>query len=146
MSSLISSLDKGNLSAVFDSLHDTFSKPIYVYTENKEGVTVDENTYNPVFGDSNTSLISNDIVLVKTLIYARVMYENKQVEDNLAGGVTNVPISRGHLRLKISKNDWALVKNSVRIEIDEELFILDSDPKNQGPFISNYKMIYVKRE
>lgn len=125
-------------------MHDSFAKEIFVYTEDKMPAASNESEFNPIFEES--TITTAEVILVKTSIMARVKYEDKQIEDNFAGSSSNVPISRGKVRIKIHKDDWALVKNSARIEIDDDLFILDTDPKNAGPFVSNYKLVYLKRE
>ena len=145
MSSLISSIDKNIISSVFDDLHDTYGKEVYVYTRDQGSQVVDESNYNPIFGANDSAeSISNDVVLIKTAILARVNYDPRQTEDNLTVGVSNIPISRGRVRLKVHNNDWDLVKNSVKIEIDNDLFVLDTDPDNLGPFTNNYKCACTK--
>ena len=73
--------------------------------------------------------------------------ENKQKEDIVDGkGQMNLVASEGKVRIKVKSTAYEKIKICSRIEVDGNLYVVDSDPKVVGPFDAQFYSIYLKRE
>jgi hypothetical protein len=143
MSSFLSPIQKATIDSNLDRLHDTFGVDIYVYIAKQEDTTSDSE-FNALYGTSNTELsASYTRILVRHTIKARVKYFPNQVEGLLP---SNLPDSRGKVRIKISPEDYEKVKICTKIEIDDVFYQVDGDAAIEGMFSNNYYTIYLSRE
>lgn len=148
MASLLTSSQKTAIQSALSEVHDTFSRDIYAYIETQVATRPATLNYNPLYGRvKDTAKVSSQTELVKHTIKARVSYAPSQGESVVdAGAQFNLTASQGKVRIKIDAVDYEKIKDSVRIEIDEELYVLDSDAKNVGPFSTQYYTVFLKRE
>lgn len=145
MSSLISSEEKTSIQSVFDDLHDTFARDIYVYVKAKQTANWSQN---PFYQTSNVSSdLSGEEKFDKFTYTARVQYKNDQNEDVFdASAQAGLSTSEGEVRIKVNNAAKEKIKNCSYIEIDNNLYLLDSDDKGIGPFSIQYYMFYLKRK
>jgi hypothetical protein len=154
MTDLISSADKVKYDAVFDDLHDTFSKIIYVYkifNERFIGINLNQ-SYNGLYDQAlnknelgTASDIAEQVRKIETK--ARVQYISKQsdVEDSSTGQQTALQFPVGSIRLKIKPEAFELIKDAKEIEVDGELFNLDTDSSKSGMFSIRHHIVYLKK-
>ena len=90
---------------------------------------------------------SNDNILTKYTFAARIFYNNRQPEEIIdANAQMNLMASDGKIRIKVKSDAYEKIKICSRIEVDDGLFIVDSDPKIIGPFDPQFYSIHLKRE
>lgn len=144
MGSFFTDAQKANISSLFDDLHDTFEKDVYVFIEEATSLISSVN-YNSTYGRSlNQSKGVSDKVLTKYTISARVHYFKKGEEDVMDD--TGLPSSENVIRLKVDKAGLEKLKIATFIEVDGVKCSIVSDPEGIGPFDINYYKVYVKRD
>lgn len=140
--SILSATEKSSIDSVFDAMHDTFKRTIYMYVEEQQSVDLSDN--NPLFGGGTPTVRTE---LVQYTGEARVKYINDQRDVPAGYSVDNDLIrSNGLVRLKVNSTDKELLKKASRIEVDDILWTLDGSPKPIGPFARNYFEVYLIRE
>ena len=147
MASLLTDAEKSAVQSALSDMHDTFARNIYVYVEETSSVPVELN-YNPLYGRrKNTAKISSEQTLTKYTYSARIFYKNEHKEDIVDGnGQMNLMASEGQIRIKVKSDAYEKIKICSRIEVDDELYVVDGDPKIIGPFDAQFYSIYLKRE
>jgi preprotein translocase subunit SecD len=148
MASLLTPSQKQAIQSALSEVHDTFARDIFVYIEKQVATRPATLNYNPLYGRAKDSAkVSSQTELTKHTVKARVSYAPSQGESIVdAGAQFNLTASQGKIRNKIDSAGYEKVKDSTRIEIDDELYILDSDAKNLGPFSTQYYTVFLKRE
>ena len=148
MASLLTSSQKASLQKVFVNVHETFARDIYVYVEKQISTRPTMSSFNPLYGQAkDNSQVAGQTVLTKHTYKARIMHENNQAENVLDGSAQmNLKSSEGRVRIKVDSEAAEKIKICSRIEIDDVLYVVDSDAKNVGPFSPTYYMFYLKRE
>ena len=107
-----------------------------------------ELNYNPLYGRTkNTAKISSENQLTRYTYSARIYYKNEQKEDIIDGnGQMSLLASEGQIRIKVKSDAYEKIKICSKIEVDDELFIVDGDAKVIGPFDAQFYSIFLKRE
>ena len=148
MASLLTDAEKTDLQSALSDVHDTFARNIYVYVEQGGATAPEELNFNPLYGrKKDTSKISSNISLTKYTYAARIFYENRQKEDIVDGkGQMNLTASEGKIRVKVKSEAYEKIKICSRIEVDDNLYVVDGDAKVIGPFDAQFYSIYLKRE
>jgi|TARA_Y100000401_G_scaffold29357_1_gene21417 hypothetical protein len=147
MASLLTDAEKSAVQSALSDMHDTFARNIYVYVEETSSVPVELN-YNPLYGRrKNTAKISSEQTLTKYTYSARIFYKNEHKEDIVDGnGQMNLMASEGQIRIKVKSDAYEKIKICSRIEVDDQLYIVDGDAKVIGPFDAQFYSIFLKRE
>jgi|TARA_R100001163_G_scaffold40232_1_gene30515 hypothetical protein len=147
MASLLTDAEKTEINSALSDVHDTFARDIYVYVEEASSTPAELN-YNPLYGRTkNTAKISSEVTLTKHTFAARIFYKNEQKEDIIdGGGQMNLLASEGQIRIKVKSDAYEKIKICSKIEVDDELYIVDGDAKSIGPFDSQFYSIFLKRE
>lgn len=143
MASFLSSAQKQTIDSVLDCLHDTFASDVFVYIEKQDDVSADVN-YNALYSASNIQpSASYNKTLARHAIKARVKYFADQGEEIFTN---NIPDSKGRVRLKVLPVDYELIKICTKVEIGEDMYIVDGDASIEGIFSKNYYTVILKRE
>lgn len=142
---LISAEDKSLIHQMFDDIHDTFSRDIDLYVEEKSiNIDTDKN-HNPLYGLPRTDKKYKQVK--KYTKKARIKYVSEQ--DRIWGAGTdsqlNLNFPRGLIRLKVDEDTYKLIVKSSKITLDDRLCELVSSPSRPGPFNPNYWTIYLKQ-
>ena len=147
MASLLTDAEKSAVQSALSDMHDTFARNIYVYVEETSSVPVELN-YNPLYGRrKNTAKISSEQTLTKYTYSARIFCKNEHKEDIVDGnGQMNLMASEGQIRIKVKSDAYEKIKICSRIEVDDQLYIVDGDAKVIGPFDAQFYSIFLKRE
>ena len=148
MASLLTSSQKTAIQSALSEVHETFARDIYVYIEKQVATRPASLNYNPLYGRAkDTGKVNSETELVKNTVQARVSYAPNQEESIVdAGAQFNLKASHGKVRIKVDSDGYGKIKDCTRIEIDDVLFIVDSDAKNVGPFSTQYYTVFLKRE
>jgi hypothetical protein len=147
MASLLTDAEKTAINSALSNVHDTFARDIYVYVKEVSSVPVELN-YNPLYGRrKDVAKISSEETLERYTYSARVYYKNEQKEDIIDGnGQMNLVGSEGQIRIKIKAAAYEKIKICSKIEVDNELYVVDGDAKVIGPFDTQFYSIFLKRE
>ena len=147
MASLLTDAEKTAINSALSDVHDTFARNIYIYVEETASVPVELN-YNPLYGRrKNTAKISSEQTLTKYTYSARIFYKNEHKEDIIDGnGQMNLIASEGQVRIKVKSDAYEKIKICSRIEVDDQLYIVDGDAKVIGPFDAQFYSVFLKRE
>tara|TARA_B100000519_G_scaffold144856_1_gene125751 strand:- start:47239 stop:47685 length:447 start_codon:yes stop_codon:yes gene_type:complete len=147
MASLLTDAEKTAINSALSDVHDTFARTIYVYVKEASTVPAELN-YNPLYGRTkNTAEISSDTELTRHSFSARIYYKNEQKEDLVDGNAQmNLMASEGQIRIKVKSDAYEKIKICSKIEVDDELYIVDGDAKVIGPFDAQFYSIFLKRE
>jgi len=143
MASFFSDEEKSSIESIFDDLHDTFKRDVYVYTEIILEESFSSSDFNANYNRAK-DLSKPRTTVSKTTVSARVHYERWNPDDLL--GDTGLPSSENIVRLKVDRSGYELIKNATFVEIDEERYSLISDSQVIDPFTENYYRIYLKRD
>jgi hypothetical protein len=150
MGSLLSDAEKKQIQLELDSVRDTFFRDVYVYIKKETNEPNDiPSDYNPLYGSTKqtTKHYTSRNTLEKFTIQAIVKYENFQDERIIdAKSQMNLAASEGRIRLKVKKEGYKKLKLASRVEVDGDLYTIESDAKHIGPFDSQYYQVYLKRE
>tara|TARA_Y100001938_G_scaffold144649_1_gene219620 strand:- start:447 stop:893 length:447 start_codon:yes stop_codon:yes gene_type:complete len=147
MASLLTDAEKTAINSALSDVHDTFARTIYVYVEEASTMPSELN-FNPLYGrNKNVSKISSEETLTKHSFSARIFYKNEQKEDLIDGNAQmNLIASEGQVRIKVKSDAYEKIKICSKIEVDDELFVVDGDAKVIGPFDAQFYSIFLKRE
>lgn len=142
MSSFFTDDEKDEIESIFDDLHDTFKREVYVYSEIIEEESFSSNDFNAHYGRAKDQA-KPAVTVKKDTISARVHYERWNPENTLE---INLPSSELIIRLKVDRAGYELIKNSIFVEVDQERYSLVSDSSVIDPFTENYYRIYLRRD
>jgi|TARA_B110000305_G_scaffold241261_1_gene314634 hypothetical protein len=146
MGSLIPDSDKNAIGNVFDDIHDTFSRDIVVFQRENEIFVATNGTYNALYSRIKNEQSTRSKV-TRSIIKARILYQQEQKEMDLPGtrSQVNVQMGEGSVRVKIDEAGYVLFTKASKIEIDGEIFRIVSDPSKVGPFKVKFYTIYLRR-
>ena len=150
MSSLLSDSEKEQIQSELDCVRDTFFRDIYVYIRKAiDSPNSIPSDFNPLYSSNKqtTRHSTERNTLEKHTIQAIVRYNNWQ-DDRVvdAQSQMNLVASEGRIRIKVKKEGYEKLKIASRVEIDGDLYTLESDAKHIGPFDSQYYQVNLKRE
>ena len=146
MGSLIPDSDKNAIGNVFDDIHDTFARDIIVFQRQNEIFVATNGTYNALYSRIKNEQ-STRTKVTRSVIKARILYQQEQKEMDLPGtkSQVNVQMGEGSVRVKIDEAGYALFTKASKIEIDGEVFRIVSDPSKVGPFKVKFYTLYLRR-
>lgn len=145
MTDLLSSLDKQNIHAMFDHIHDTFARNITIYISQDSALVDTDGNHNPMYGDKNPEKpVTNFVPYVKK---ARIRYGGSQDRGGPPGADSqlNVSFPKGMIRLKVDSEAYQLLTKAKKITVDDRLCELVGAPARPGPFSPNYWTIELKQ-
>lgn len=143
MASLLTSAQKQSIEDNFDDIHDTFKEDIEIFIKEGPDIPV-ASTFDPLYGvNTEGSRDPSQKVEVKHTKQARIHYPDQGIEGD--GGDINIPASRGRARLKVDLTTLELIKQATKIKVHGDLYSLDGDPVPQGPFSTNYYIVFLQR-
>lgn len=141
---------KSSVSQALSDLHDSLKREITLYYDTPQDTTTADLNTNPLFGRSSSSTTRSTPQKTSETINARVRYIGKQTEDlmNMQGNV--LPKSEGLVRIKVKKQYESKIEKASNFEIDNQLFILNSDKYKVGPWPDDsnnedFSIYYLKR-
>jgi hypothetical protein len=144
--SLLTLAQKRQLNAVFDQIHDTFARDIVIFKQGESSLIAIDLDSNYLY-DRKKDSKSTIETLEKYTTKARIKYFGEHEKNAVVGGEKDPRITfpNADIRLKVDESAYNLITSSKRIEVDDQLYTLVSDPARTGPFFSSYYVIYLKR-
>lgn len=151
MSSLLSDSEKAVLVADFQGVVDTFVRPLIVYQEATHTVIISDPNYNPLeaYNQNNLDITNTPNY---TTISGRVMYDKNQEWNFIkpyAGGDNGQlkvkDATKQSVRIKVDPSGYALLNTAKKVELDGNLFDLDSIARPHGLFAADYYTFFFVR-
>ena len=147
MASFISDFAKQAFAKQFEHLHDTFARDIVVYKEAKKVIINTDPNYNYIYNNTGGAA-SVQNVPQKFVFKARILYDDNRDTEYFGEFGTSTKVKRvdsnSRVRIKLKKEDYMQIKDLKRIEFDERMFMVDSDPRAHGLFDVNFYTLYLK--
>lgn len=146
MGDLISNSDKIKFDNAFDDIHDTFAREITIFKKEKKIFIATDSTYNALYSRIKNQKGSDKVVEVIKL-KARIAYAGnfEFLRQNSENEILGIDIPSDHIRIKVNQEGYNLIKQATDIEVDGELFNVNSDAAKSGMFSVKYFNILLKR-
>ena len=145
--SLIGDAAKKKLASHFNDLHDTFARDIVVYKEAQKVVISTDPNYNYIYNNTGGATSVQNIPQKQTF-KARILYDDNRDTEYFGEFGSSTKIKRvdsaSRVRIKLKKDDYLYIKDAKRIEFDERMFLVDSDPRPHGLFEVDFYTLYLK--
>jgi len=146
MTSFLSDAEKSAISDVFDDIHDTFARDIYIYKKGMTVLVALTDDYNSLY-ETEEDYVSDTPELTRYTTQARIRYgagANAEVGTPTDASVALTwPIDV--VRLKVNATARSLIYAAEKIELDGYLYDLISEAAPIGPFSINYFTLWFKR-
>lgn len=146
MADLISNSDKNSFDNVFDDIHDTFAREITIFKKQKQIFIATNSTYNALYSRIKNEKGSDKVVEV-IKIKARIAYAGnfEFLRQNNENEILGIDIPSDHIRIKVNEQGFNIIKQATDIEVDGELFNVNSDAAKSGMFSVKYYNILLRR-
>lgn len=143
---LLTSGQKEEVGNVFEHLHDTFKRPIYSHKDAEITILSEDPNYSSLYGRQINSA-TRPKTLQKQSFFARILYQKPEIKASNLGGDSSLKIllPNADVRLKVDEEAKDYIKDSKRIEINNELYEIVSYPQPLGPFSYNYYIIHLNK-
>jgi hypothetical protein len=143
--SYLSATQKRNIADVFDSIHQTFQRPITIY-KNGERVSLSSNSqYNAFYKTqgSNTEFTEVSLETTARIRYVKADEELFEFSDGTAGGNQNkVALPAGSVKIKVNREGYEFIKDAKRIELDGNRYAIVSNARQIAMFGPDYSPYY----
>lgn len=146
MSDLIPSNDKIKYDKIFDDIHDTFAREITIFKKEKKIFIATDSTYNALYSRIKNQAGSDKVVEVIKL-KARIAYAGnfEFLRQNSENEILGIDIPSDHIRIKVNEEGYNIIRQASDIEVDGELFNVNSDAAKSGMFSVKYYNLLLKR-
>ena len=146
MSGLISNSDKDAFDNVFDSIHDTFSREITIFKKEKKVFISTKSAYNALYSRIKDEK-GNEKTVESITVKARVAYAGnfEFLRANNENEILGLDIPSDHIRIKVGEEGYNLIRQATDVEVDGELFNVNSDASKSGMFKVKYYNLLLKR-
>lgn len=147
MASFIAPSQKISLQAVFNDLHDTFKRALKVFKEGKEVVISSNPNYSHIYKQPNLDNVQR--TALERTIEARIFYFPRKLGSERVGVTSQDGLKTQQpteeVRLKMSEDDYAFVKDAERFILDGAVYTKDSAIIPNGLFGTGFKTLLLKR-
>lgn len=143
--SYLSPTQKRNIADVFDSIHQTFQRPITIYKDGERISLSSNSQYNAFYKTQSSNTEFSEVSLETT---ARIRYVKSDEElfkfsDGTAGGVQNkVALPAGSVKIKVNREGYEFIKDAKRIELDGNRYAIVSNARQIAMFGPDYSPYY----
>lgn len=150
MSSYIPQAAKTVMQDQFNTLHDTFARPITVYRTAQEIVISTSETNNVFYPDAPTNDQTNTVIN-SGVFQARIKYNPKQDLAFLGGNTRDgndqitLKTMEGVVRLKLDPTGAAYLNGAKNVRFDNAIYEIFSSDRPHGLFTPNFETFYLKK-
>jgi len=148
MANYISADQRTYLEGIIDNMHDTFSRDIVVCREATKVIISTDPNYNFLYKNVNGDFTkSTSFTPQSKTLKARILYEDKQREQNFDGEVNSqIKVNRpmGQVRIKLNAEGYEYFKGAKRVDLDGMRFYIDSTVRPHGLFSPKYYTYYLR--
>lgn len=144
--SYLSATQKRNIADVFDSIHQTFQRPITIW-KNGERVSLSSNSqYNAFYREQSSNTEFSEVSLETTarIRYVKADEELFSFKDGSAasGNQNKVALPAGSVKIKVNKEAHEFIKDARRVELDGQRFAIVSNARQIAMFGPDYSPYY----
>ena len=143
--SYLSATQKRNIANVFDSIHETFQRPITIWKVGERVSLASNSQYNSFYRQqsSNTEFTEVSLETTARIKYVKADEELFKFSDGTAGGVQNkVILPAGSVKIKVDRAAYEFIKNAERLELDGNRFAVVSNARQIAMFGPDYSPYY----
>ena len=150
MAGFLSQDQINKVQTLMGNLHTTFARTITVYKNAKKTLIASTNSWNSLYGRTNTGSNSSvEYTTVSSTFEARIYYDDMDTEyftedgsSEQAGTQNKVVVPDGTVRIVVKQDAYDYLNEARRVEFDGTKFIIESDGKPRG-FTSNQFYTFV---
>jgi head-tail adaptor len=144
--SLISNIQKEQIKAIIDDIHETFARNITVFEEGEKVLISASSEYNAIYGRARTGSTTQKVSVSHT-IKARIKYINSE-ETILADGAMNsqsdIELIDGSVRITVDADGFAILKEAKRAEFEGRRYKIVSKGNPTGIFGPQYYHFFLQ--
>lgn len=151
MADLFSSSEKIELSNPFNDIHDTFSRPIYIYKVADQVVIYNNPNHNFIW-DAAPENSETQTTVVSGQFDARIKYGTEQKKDNFSSETRNnaeeqntSELELGMVRIKLDPSGAEFLIGAKRIKFDDEIFEIKTSKRPHGLFTTQFYTFFLKK-
>lgn len=149
MASLLTDAQKAALATAFQDVVDTFSRALVVYHEPEKVIISSDVNYNRLNTVNQNAHNPQNVPIYRTIM-ARIWYAPKMTNPFAVYSYTNNPqdkikMADGMVRIKVKSDDFSFIGRAKRIELDGNLFDIDTVERPHGLFGVDYYTYWLKR-
>lgn len=151
MSDFFTQEEKLTFSNLFNDLHDTYAREIYMFKQRNELVITNNPNHSYVWDDAPDNT-QPEFTLVSGSFKGRILYANKQDKGFLStkqigGGEDQLKdeLFDGDVRIKLDPTGAAFIGDSQKARFDDVMFEIISHPRPHGLFEPKWQTFYLKR-
>ncbi len=134
--------EKAELGAAFHEAMSSFFVPIVIYSAPERTIVSEDPTYNRFNGVDQNNL-TPDNTPIRHVVSGRIQYGTQQPLEGEPYHKVYIP--EGMVRVKIDNSGAALLYAAKEIELNGDLFNVDSSPRRHGIFSGTYTTIFLKK-
>lgn len=143
MPSLISDIEKAEMSAAFNDIHDTFKRPVLIYkTPERVDIITNDNFISAYRNNEQNNGLSYEYTIESGVYDMRIQWLKP---SEMVGLPLNIQPNEQICRLKISKDVFDMIKDMQSIYIDDIHCEIPPFYRPHGLFNVDYYTIYAKR-
>lgn len=150
MASLISAAEDLSFRSTMGDLHDTFAKEIVIFSSRKRTVVSTNPNHNFLYGSGPNQTETIDEV-VKTVAKARIHYKKELQLDQMSKSNSGLSTEQFNVRNKdwdvkliVTEDVKSLIESSKRIEFNDTIFDVYTDPRPHGVVSYQFYNFYLK--
>ena len=144
--SLISDLQKNQIKAIIDDIHETFSRNITVFEEGEKVLISASSEYNAIYGRARTGSTTTKTVVSHT-IKARIKYINAKEDfftDPSVNSQLDIELIDGSVRITVDLDGFAILKDAKRCEFEGRRYKIVSKGNPTGIFGPQYYHFFLQ--
>lgn len=148
---LFSASEKLSLSNTFNDLHDTFSRPIFMYKKANEVVIYNNPEHNFLWNDAPSNS-TTETTVESGSFPARILYGRDQKRENFGANTNNnaegqnqSTLEMGMVRIKLDPTGAAFLGDAERVKFDNEIFEVITSARPHGLFTTQFYTYYLKK-
>lgn len=145
--SFISPANEDALNNIFNKMQATFGRPITIYQTAQETVLVTNPNNNYLFNQAPDNSLTSTVIQSGVYL-ARIQWGKKQLTAQF-GGAPNmqnqIQLAEGECRIKLDPTGAAFIADAERVQFDDNILYVKSDPRPHGLFDPNFRTFYLTR-
>jgi hypothetical protein len=144
--SLISDIQKEQIKAIIDDIHETFARFITVYEEGEKVLISASSQYNAIYGKTRTGS-STTKTSVSHRIKARIKYieASEEIFSNPSfASQLDIELIKGSVRITVDASGFKILKEAKRAEFEGRRYKISSKGNPTGIFGPQYYHFFLE--
>jgi hypothetical protein len=144
--SLISNIQKTQVRAILDDIHETFAREIVVFEDGERVLISASPEYNAIYGRTRVGSNTNRNP-ISHIIKARIKYINANQElfsDKSVSFQTDIELISGSVRITVDQDGFEILKEAKRAEFEGRRYKIASKGNAVGMFGPQYYQFFLQ--